>query len=185
MREILVNWVSTLHSGLTTVTFWSETGVLADQRQNLHTLFDSVKGDLSTGTTWTVATTGRLIDETTGAVTGGWSEPTARTGSGTSATDVVPDAAQVLLRWKTPVVLGGRFVQGRSFIPGLVSNKVLQGNLAPTSITSWNSAATTFVTAADGFGIWHRPTSGSGGAHALVTSASVWSEIAVLRRRRL
>ena len=138
-------------------------------------------------------TTGRQLQEEDGQILGIWSDGTARTGVGTAAPQTWSDATQALIRWRTASVVGRRFLQGRTYVPGLAQNVVLAGDLTTTLVTDWGAKAQAFAAANNGFVIWHRPTpkgpgipgnNGDGRAESVV-AGSVWKETAVLRRRRL
>jgi len=184
MREILVDWTTPAGGGFRTVTYWDNSGSVATQRGQLGTLLGAVDAFLDSNSVWTVETSGREIDDATGQLVGVWAEATSQTGAGATAGQCVPDASMVLLRWVTGTIYGSRFVKGRSFIPGLSTANVLDGNLATATVSGIQSAVTTFVGSATTFGIWSRPTPSRAGLFCDVTSGSVWSEFAVLRRRR-
>jgi len=184
IREILVDWSTPAGGGFRSVTYWDTSQSAASQRAALGTLLGSVDGLLDSNTLWTVETSGKEIDDATGTLMNVWSEATAQTGAGATAGQCVPDAAMVLLRWNTSTITGGRFVKGRTYIPGLSTANVLDGNLATATVSSINGYLSTFVASATSFGIWHRPNGASPGLLADVTSATVWPEFAVLRRRR-
>jgi len=100
------------------------------------------------------------------------------------AGEAVPDASQGLMRWSTGTIIDGRFVQGRTFIPGVSTSRVSQANLNAATQSAWNAAAVTLIAANVGLSVWHRPVGGAGGFSAVVDGGTAWSEFAVLRRRR-
>jgi len=183
-REILVDWTTPAGTGFRTVTYWAESEPVAVQRANLGALLGTIDNLLDSNTVWTVETSGREMDSTTGTLTGVWSEATAQTGAGTVAGQCVPDAAQILLRWNTNSIINGRFLKGHSYVPGLSTASVTDGNLAAAAVTAFQGAVNTFVAGLDGFGVWHRPTGGAGGSFQLAQTGTVWNEFAVLRQRR-
>jgi len=184
IREILVDWSTPAGGGFRSVTYWDTTQSIATQRAALGTLLGTVDNQLDSNTLWTVETTGKEIDDGTGTLVNIWSETTAQTGAGATAGQCVPDAAMILLRWNTSTIRGGRFVKGRTYIPGLSTANVLDGNLATATVSALNTAVSTFVSSATSFGVWSRPDGATAGLICDVTTASVWSEFAVLRRRR-
>ena len=185
MREILTTWTTPSGGGHTTVMYLDDAVPIAPQRAGLATFFGAVDGLLDTSVSWTIATDGREIDETSGTLTGAWSDATAQTGSGASSGQAVPDAAQILFRWATNSVVNGRFVKGHTYVPGLSSTFVSDGNIAAAQVTTLTTAAAALVAnTAVNLGVWHRPTGGSGGNWLTATGGTVWSEFAVLRRRR-
>lgn len=183
-REILVDWTTPAGTGFRTVTYWDQSLSVSPQRDALGALFGSIDNLIDSNTVWTVETSGRQVDDSTGTLTGVWSEASAETGAGTVAGQCVPDAAQILLRWNTTDIAGGRFVKGRSFVPGLSTASVTEGNLSAAAVTAFQTAVNTFIAANVGFGIWHRPVNSAGGSFHDVVTGSVWPEFAVLRRRR-
>jgi len=183
-REILVDWTTPSGSDHRSVTFWQTSAPVADQRATLKAFLDTIKSQLDNAVTWTIETSGRELDDTTGALTGVWSEATASTGVGVVNGEPVADATQALMRWTTDHIVGGRFLRGRTYIPGLSSSHLSNGNVSSTAISAWTTAGQTMIAAGDGFGVWHRPVLGAGGVFWAADDASLWSELAVLRRRR-
>lgn len=116
--------------------------------------------------------------------------PTTVTGTGSG--NRVPDVCQVLYRLVTPNVLGGRRVKGRINVPGLDDNLTVQGGLTATAQNQFQSAIDTTLlsgTAPATLLVYSRPRMLEDvvirpGFAFEVASASVWSELAVLRSRR-
>lgn len=185
VREVITDWSTAAGGGFASVMYFDEAFPVADARADLGTMWNSIDGQLSTSTTWTIRTDGRTLNTATGALEGKWLDNTVQTGSGgDAASSPVPDLAQVLLRWQTEVVVRGRLLQGRTFIPGAVVGDVTSGNVGAVLLNAVNAAAATFVAAGNGFVIWHRPRNGAGGVAASVESSGAWTEWAGLRRRR-
>lgn len=184
LRQILTDWTTASGSGKVTVMYFLAAESVVDQRAAIHDLFNDMGVGLDDSCSFTVRTSGVEIDDETGTLIGSWSEPTAQTGTGDGSGQPVADAIQVLLQWQTPAIVGGRFLKGRTFVPGLGNGNEAGGNLAPTAQTTFQGIVDTFVDSDVGFGVWHRPAAGSGGSFDQVISGTVWSELAVLRRRR-
>lgn len=183
--ELLTAWQTAGGEAGLSVMFVEPVTDMAATRAALAALYTGIEDRLDTGTTWTIATSGRVLDPTTGALTGEWSEPTSQTGQGATTTGTnVADATQALIRWNTGAVVNGRFLKGRTFIPGLSTSALSDGALSSATQTDFLTSLSTFLAAGAGLGVWHRPTSGAGGSFHLVTAASVWSELAVQRGRR-
>lgn len=182
--EILVDWTTPAGNEHRNVMYFDATLSIGAQRTALSTFLTAVKASLSNQVSYSIEQSGRVLDDATGALVGSWSQATALTGSGGSATQPVADATQILFRWFTPSIVNGRFLKGRTFIPGLFSGGLSGGNLLAAQVTGLSAAANTFANDPAGFGVWHRPSQGAGGDFVLTTSGSVWSELAVLRRRR-
>lgn len=157
---------------------------VADQRMKVFGFLSAIKSQLDNGVSFTIETSGRELDDSTGALTGVWSEPTAYSGVGVVNGEPVADATMGLMQWRTDHIVNGRFLQGRTFIPGLSTTHLSNGNLSAAAIANWTTAGQLLITDAVQFGVWHRPTSGSGGVFWAADTAAAWQELAVLRRRR-
>lgn len=185
VREILVDWTTASGGGKVSVLYFLEATTVAEQRAALGTWLGGLAGGLHSTTQYSVRTEGRELDTSTGALTGAWVEPTVYAGAGTaSGGQPIADATQVLVRWQTGNIVGGRFLQGRTYIPGLMTSNVAGGNLAPTVRSAYAGHSGNLVSAAVQLAVWHRPTGGAGGEAWAVEAASVWTELAVQRRRR-
>jgi len=183
-REITVDWTTIAGSGAVSVFNFNEGVSVATQRSALNTFLGAVDGLLANNTTWTVATSGREWNSATGALSGAWSDSTPYTGTGAYAGEPVADATQILFRWNTGTIVGGRFLTGRTYIPGCGVINVEDGNLEETVRAAVEGNGNTFAGSAATPVVWHRPVSGSGGQQVQMQDCSVWSEFAVLRRRR-
>lgn len=185
MIEVTTTWNPP--SGVTTksVMYFGPGADPSIVRLRVHELWDALSHALSNQCSWSVDTEGRILDSSTGTLLGSWTEATTRADAGIGTGQPVADATQALLRWQTGTVVSGRFLQGRTFVPGLEGNELLAGNLGAATVTSFVAAQASFLLATSGqFGIWHRPKAGAGGVWVPVTGGSTASELAVLRRRR-
>lgn len=183
-REILVDWTTANGAGKVSVFYFIEATAVTSQRSALATFLGAADGVMASDTTWTIRTVGREMLTASGALTGAWSDPTAFTGTGAAAGESWADASQALVRWSTDHIVGSRFLQGRTFLPGLTSAQITDGNLGSGARTTIQTAATALVNAGVQLCVWHRPVAGVGGEAWAVDTATVQSEIAVLRRRR-
>lgn len=134
VREILVDWTTAAGTGKRSVMFFNEVTAVADQRAALDDFLTAFCGGLDNTTSYVIETAGRELSTTTGELIGAWAEPTVYTGTGTISGECVPDAAQVLVRWDTGNIVGGRFLRGHTYIPGLSTLNLLNGNLTPTAV---------------------------------------------------
>lgn len=184
MREILVRTTTPAGGGRLNVTYWDSIHPVASQLTALKNFFEAIKPHFAGTCTYQVEGTGREMNEVTGTLTGIWTSPAPAVTTGAGGTSITPDAVQTLFRWNTGIIIGGRFVQGRTFVPGIISGSTSGGNVSVAALAALNTAATNFVGANIGFGIWHRPVGGSGGVLVPVVGGTTWSELAVLRRRR-
>lgn len=183
-REIEVNWTTSNGAGKVSVMYFNAAIAVATQRTALQTFLSGIMGAIDSGTSYTIATAGREWDSNTGALTGAWTEASAKTGVGTVGGEPVPDAIQILFRWGTGAIANGRFVAGRTFIPGCARVNDLDGNLDNAIAASIQTTGQAFATSGATPVVWHRPVSGSGGSEHQMNSCNVWREFAVLRRRR-
>lgn len=185
MHELIQNWTTAAGGGFKTVTYWDGAGAIATQRAALHQFCMDIRGQLANSVTFFQDNSGRIIDENTGTLLGLWNDATAYGNVGNGGAQCVPDSSQVLMRWNTNVVVAGRFLKGRSFIPGLLQTNVTSGNLGVTSTGVFQTAGNTLIAVAAGLVVWHRPPpGGSGGVFSDVQTCQPWPELAVLRRRR-
>jgi len=183
-REITVQWTTIAGSGRVSVFNFNEGVAVATQRAALNTFLGAIDGALDNSTTWSIDTSGREWNATTGALSGAWTETTSYTGTGGVSGEPVADATQILFRWSTGTIVNGRFLTGRTFIPGCAAINLVDGNLEETLRAAIEANGQTFAGSAATPVVWHRPISGSGGQQVQMSDCSVWSEFAVLRRRR-
>lgn len=184
IREITTIWGLPSGTGHVSVMYFSTTPTIASQRTALQAFWTTIGPSLASTVGWTVATTGRELDAQTGVLTGAWSENTAKAGFGTGGSVPIPDAAMLLIQWRTGTIVNGRFLRGRTFIPGASTGAVVGGNVTPAVTTAMVNAGSTLAGSAADLLVWHRPIAGSGGTGVTVTSVTAWSEYAVLRKRR-
>lgn len=184
MREVITDWSSPGSPGGLSVMYFDDTATITLIRTSLAAMWNIIDNYQGAGTTWNIRQEGRVLDPTTGTLTGSWAEGTAQTATAALAGGVVPNAAQVLLRWNTTAIVNGRAVKGRTYVPGLQAGQLTNGELLAATRTSIGSAIAAFQGAGNGFGVWHRPVTGSGGSFHLSNTGSVWSELAVQRKRR-
>jgi len=184
VREITVDWQLANSPGGTTVLYFDDVGTVADQRAALDDFLNACTVSLHTSTTYTIATSGREMDTATGALTGQWVESTAYTDNGAQTGQPVANATMILLRWETGQVVSGRFLKGRTFLPGATSGVITAGEVQASTQTALNDAMETYIASNGAHSVWHRPTDGAGGVAFQVTAGTTWNEFAVLRQRR-
>lgn len=196
-REIEVFWATEGGNDRVSVLYFDPTTSVASQRAAIDLWFSGVVGALHNSTAYVVATSGREWNDANGELVGAWTDTTPYTDTGTVAGQQVAEASQILFQWQTGDIADGRFVRGRTFIPGCSSVNLEDGELEDTIRAALASAGLNLITADVGFGIWHRPLyvpadpPGSGpstleraGSFHEAEACTVWSEFAVLRRRR-
>lgn len=184
IREILTRWTTINGSGKVTVMYFESAIDVADQRDHLNNFWQTIKPTLDNSASYVIDTDGRELEDSTGGLTGSWSDVVPYGGAGGGGGEPVADATQGLIRWKCADIINGRFLQGRTFIPGCASSAEVAGNVLPATRAVWQGAANSLISAGSGLVIWHRPGGTGPGSHDAVSTARVWSEFAVLRRRR-
>lgn len=184
MLEVTTSW--TIPSGISTksVMYFADGTDIVAARNRVKGALGSITDRLASGVTFTVDHDCRILNSATGALQGIVADATVQEGVGSGAALPIPDASQVLMVWDTGVVIGGRFLKGHTYIPGLDANLLTNGNLGASAAGAFANAANLMTNPSAGFGVWHRPKGGAGGQHVLATGGGVKLELAVLRRRR-
>lgn len=184
MNEVLVDWEAIGTPGGLSVLYFNPSATVESSRSELATALGGVNTELAATTKWSVRTTGRVIESTTGALTGFWNDSQPYTGTGSGIGKAVSNAAQALVQWRSVVIMNGRLVQGRTYLPGLSDYSLLNGQVIDAArFKIEDSFDTAYVAAAEPV-IWHRPGPNGPGLAVPVAAATVWREMAVLRRRR-
>lgn len=163
----------------------------------LHDLWSSYVTKMPVGVTATVESSGDLIDDATGDITGGWSEAaTAQINGGQNGSYAAP--AGCCVTWLTGGIVHSHRVRGRTFIVPMVATQFdNDGTLVGAARDQIVASSAAFVVAAAGsLVIWSRPFAGTppigtrpanparpGSSH-VVTGSSVRDKVAVLRSRR-
>lgn len=183
IREFHTRW-----DGVGGAPFWTtvrQTAVGVKTAQQFATAWgdflDRAKTSLANQLTATVLSEVTIIESTTGELVG-TTNVTQRTIAGTDANDMLPRTSQLLIRWHTPLIIGGRRVRGRTFLPGLCEeNNSDAGSPLPAIVTGFQGSLNTLITDWGGEAVVYSRTHLSGAA---IDSASVWTEWASLRSRR-
>jgi hypothetical protein len=139
--------------------FYGDAASMAGMCAALQNFWQAFKTALPTGLTITVPTSGDLLDEASGQITGAWSLGTASTVTTGQAADVYAGNAGMVIHWLTTTVERGRRVRGRTFLVPLTSSAYdNQGSLTVNMVTQSAAAATALVNATTGvMQVWHRP----------------------------
>jgi hypothetical protein len=178
MIRLQLNWTG-LNQGFSLFHFDGDETAGSASASALATMIGAWDTLMVPAQTWSIDPEGLEVDIGTGQTLSVFPVTTA-SGAGANAGTPVPQAASVLMRWRTGVFTAGREIRGRTFIPGMNQSQVsAQGEVLAGARTSLDSAANTFISTTD-FGIYS-PTHST---FATVATASAWSEYAVLRSRR-
>lgn len=192
MIEVVTDIQTVAGTGMVSVHYFSDGAEPLVAVSAIRTFWAEVAVQCTTSTRFQVRGNGRVVAPETGNLVDFYSvaQPAATVGSQPGGP--VADATQGLIQWRTGTVVDGREVRGRTFVPGLQSAALSNGNLSSQANGVLAAAAQNLVGDALGFGIWRRPRVVSPsqplparpGSFEEVTAVSVWSEFAVLRRRR-
>jgi hypothetical protein len=181
-------WLSAMYFSL-------DTQAGADQAvADVGAFWGAVDGGMSSTVSWSTQPDVQSLDPTDGSLLATFST-TPQSGSGASAGDMLPTAAQALVRWRTSGIVNGRTVRGRTNVPGVTEAFAAAGRPISAYLITLNTAAAALIAGTSDLLIWSRPhtqdfdesptspPTRAGSAH-LVTSGSAWSEFAVQRSRR-
>ena len=185
LNRVLVAWDGTGVVGPGLSTFYYA-GAMTGNPAALSTFFNAIKSVIPAGLTITVPSSGDVLDESTGELTGAWSQ----SGGSTIATTGTANFAQGVgarCVWNTANVHLGRRVRGSTFIVPLVSSAYDSGGLVGTTVVSTlQTAADALVTSTTStWRIWSRPNDVGSFAVSAVTSATAPRKVSTLRSRRV
>nr|CRY97465.1 hypothetical protein [uncultured prokaryote] len=197
VRQITIEWtVQNSRPGVSVLAFDSAGDVEA-QRQGLQDALNLMDTVLMPQTSWHIAGEGREFDAATGELVAAWIGVAPLNGAGDgSGAFAVPNASMALARLNTGVVQDGRFIKGRTFIPGLAAANTMGGELSGGAISTIGGAFNSLVLDDLGLSVWHRPRKAGmdpvtgdpiaarAGSLVPVENVTVWNELAVLTRRR-
>lgn len=191
MRQVEVHWTGAGLKPAVTVHNFGVTGSIEDQRDALAAWCGAIKTDLHQSTTWEVSAAGSILNDADGALRGAWGDSRPLSGVGNPAS-TVPMANQtaILAKWLTGVVYLGRFVQGRTYIPGIAAAAGNLGAVSSAAQARVVSAGNALISSDVGLLVWSRPRRNQDGLLVRegrafgATVPGVWSEFAVQRGRR-
>jgi len=184
LARVRTVWSGTpVTGGGVTTFYWNEahSGFVAD----LGAFWTALASRLAGGISLTTENSGDLVDETTGAITGTWTDGSTSIVN-TSGSGVFAGGVGARIRWQTTGITNKRRVRGSTFlIPLTVNEYDAQGSLATAFLTAAGGAAGNLFTASEGnLRIWTRPVGGSGGHAHVVTNFTIPDRISWLRSRR-
>jgi hypothetical protein len=156
-----------------------------DATAALGTYFNAVKAFFPTAVSWAIPSSGDVVDENTGALTGAWTGGTAATVTGTVA-GAYAAGTGYYVNWITGSVRNGRRFRGRTFMaPIVVSSYDTTGTIDNSFLAQMQTAASALATAGVTV-VWGRPSApgASDGVTHAVISAVVPDKVTSLRSRR-
>lgn len=193
INETRVGWTINGASGAGVSTFYSTaTGTF---QFNLHTFYDSLKAHFPTAVSFIFPSSGRILEDSTGAVTGSWTATAQGTVVGTATnTYSLPTGACTV--WKTSTPWHRRIAQGRTFLVPLDGGSYdAQGTLSTTAFANISAASNNLISSSGNtFLLWMRPKLGKdalgeiivtrAGGSAPVVASQLKDKCAVLTSRR-
>lgn len=184
VQQVTVNWDAAGGAGGVTLINFLDTATVEGMAERVQLWMTQLRPALANTTSARAALTVRQFDTNEGGLTGEVTLLTQPNITGNGGTNAVPNAAQGLIQYRTGIVVNGRFLRGRHYIPGMASGmQSPAGELTSTATTALSTAGGLLLNTGE-FCIWHKPTGPANGVAHPATSATGWSEFAVQRRRR-
>jgi len=182
LHRVPVAW-TTGPGGTGVSVFYTNFG--SDATVELAAFFNAIKAFFPTSVSWNIPSSGDVVDEVSGLITGAWIGGTAASVSGTTGTAYAAGTG-AYVRWQTSGIVNGRRVKGRTFLCPLVgSSYQTDGTIVDGNVATIQTAANNLVLAGK-LRIWHRPTSAgaNNGSAFTVTAGTVPDRVTSLRSRR-
>jgi hypothetical protein len=189
----IVQWNGLPGGASVGVHFWkagNATTVVAAMK----TFYQNLAAFLPPSVSVVIPTTGEVLNDDDGKMTGTWGGVTALTVTGTSTSVGYSAQSGLLVQWRTLSFVNGRNVRGRTFIvPVAVSNFTAGGVIVAATANTAKTAADSFLTGSgNNLVVWHRPVYSKPpnsvlerpGASFTVTSTNVPTKVATLTGRR-
>ena len=162
------------------------TGTAVTDMAPFRAFWDAVKSVFPNTWVLAVPSTGDVLNEDTGQITGAWSGPAQANVVGTGGVGAYLATAGAMVRWTTPQVVDGRRPIGKTYlVPAMTAIFSSSGTIGSSQIATIQAAATALVVALAGeLKIYHRPKDGHGGVACTVTAGTAIAKQVVLRSRR-
>lgn len=180
VEQMRIRWGGLGHSPKYSILNY---GLSNDQDLNAEAFNDfltTIKFAFAGGMTWTFEKEIRVLSEADGHLIELQELANPPSGAQTGGTQQLADATQMLLQWRTGVIVSGRQLRGRTFLPGIAQSEIANGNVRESSRTAVQDALATLIGTGHAPAVWSR----KHGTVAEAVSADVWNEFAVQRRRR-
>lgn len=164
--------------------FFGET-VVPSAVADILAFFDDIKSLMPSSVTVQVPSSGDLIDDVTGELSGTWSNSEGGSVTGTSGVSYAAGVG-VAIQWNTNGVRNRRRIRGRTFVAPLTGDLFQADGTINSSAFTLLGVAANLLASGGKLVIWSRPTSttsGDGDSN-LVLSATVPDRITALRSRR-
>jgi len=169
-------------SGLSTFYFQDPaTGMSTDVKA----AFEAIKSALPPSVTVTIPSSGDIIEDTTGALSGSWAEPgTGGTVVGTNASTFAAGVGY-RVKWRTGGIFKGRRVVGSTFVvPIGVNGYDSSGTITEVTRAAHEAIWNTLQADQAEMAVWSRPDLSTPGESNLITAAEIPDKVSWLRSRR-
>jgi len=179
--QLMVNWTGPGKSPKVSVLNYSVTEDIPGKVTALRAFLTSYAAWMDTSYRADIDPEYRVLNTVTGGLeeVGTIASPGASI-VGTVNSEPVADIAQILVQWRTQTIVSGRFLRGRTFLPGFAQDFAALGNPTASACNSIAASAMTLLATGDGPAVWSR----RHGVATLALSATVWTEFAAQRNRR-
>lgn len=181
VQQARIGFSGTIRAGSETVLHFADGADPNDIAGWLDDLIEVMDGAMTIGAKATRDPLIRQLVTATGELTGEVATAGSVAVNGTSSPPQLADQSNMLLRWRTPLVVGGRRLIGRSFWPGIAASYSSGGQPSAGDVFPIVPILQNWVDSTSGaFVLWSRVH----GVVAPVTSAGIAPFWASQRRRR-
>lgn len=185
LMRLRVSWSGSGVTGPGLSTFYKTTTGSVGWADDVLDFFSTHPLHLPSTVTVTVPSSGELINDATGELTGTWAEP--GTGGSVTGSNAAAWAMGVgmRVRWGTGGIVGGRRVVGTTFIVPLpVGAYQTDGTIVNSIVTERKADADALIAARPEMVIVSKPTATRAGTSNAITEALVPDFVSWLRSRR-
>lgn len=185
INRLRVQWTGSAIVGPGVSTFYTAATEPSALRAAVLTFFGVAAVNMPTTCGLVIPSSGETLEDSTGEVTGIWTDGTPSTVFGTDP-GVYAAGVGARMVWETNGVTNNRRVRGSTFLcPMGAGGYQSDGTLNNTLRTNLQNAGNAFVASLlDGLVIWTRPVDGAGGKIQTVTAAYAPDKVSWLVSRR-
>lgn len=175
-------WYSNLY-------FQASPGTATQRNEAVRVFWGTLGNVIHQSIAFNVEAENAIIEDTTGVITG-FESGDAETGVGLATGDPLPWATQGLIQEICEIVVEGRRLRGRTFVPGATETYNVNGIPTSDYRAQLQSSADALILASSTFGtwqVWSRPQglpTPRSGTSDNVETCNVWNKWAQLRSRR-
>lgn len=184
LNRVVVQWAGPQIKGNAVSVLHYEVGTPVDPTAIL-SAFSELDVVCPQGVTFTVPSTGDVIDQVTGQITGSWSEAGGGTFTCNSLLATAAAGVGACVTWETNLVVNGRRVRGRTFVvPCGTQTYEGDGTLSAGTLTALGAFADGLLGAGP-LAVFRRPSvTNPSGLEGTVLARSIRDHVSVLRSRR-